>query len=114
MKKAIFLAVSMLAAACAPSQPGVTAAAGPGNASLGLRYAEQNCASCHAITVGAATSPVPEATPFDTIANTPGMTRIALNAWLHTSHPSMPNFIIDQAHIDDVSAYLETLKRDRR
>lgn len=86
---------------------------GPGNASIGLRYAEQNCASCHALAAGETWSPVPEATPFDTVANAPGMTRLALNAWLHTSHPSMPNLLVEEAQVDNLAAYLETLKRDR-
>ena len=79
------------------------------SAARGKAYAESMCAACHA--VGATIrSPLPEAPPFSTIANTPGMTAIALNAWLHTSHPTMPNFVIDPARIDDLAAYIVTLK----
>lgn len=81
-----------------------------GNAALGRIYAEQTCAQCHAITSSAATSPLPEAPTFDQIANTPGMTRVALNAWLHSPHPSMPHIIVPPDKIDDLSAYLMTLK----
>jgi hypothetical protein len=42
----------------------------------------------------------------------PGMTSIALNVWLHTSHPTMPNLLVEPDRIDDLSAYLETLKSD--
>ena len=84
----------------------------PGNAALGLRYAEQTCAACHAVARGETSSPVPEAPAFDAIANTPGMTRVALNAWLHTPHPSMPNLIVAPERVDDLAAYLVTLKRE--
>jgi len=36
---------------------------------------------------------------------------MALNVWLHTSHPTMPNFIIDPDRIDDLIAYIATLKK---
>lgn len=81
--------------------------AGP---SRGLAYAQVNCAGCHAIAAGQRSS-APRARSFEAIANTPGMTRIALSAWLHTSHPSMPNLIIDPKEIDDLSAYIATLKK---
>jgi hypothetical protein len=42
------------------------------------------------------------------------MTRIALNVWLHTSHPSMPQLIIDPERIDDLAAYLATLRNTER
>ncbi len=38
------------------------------------------------------------------------MTRIALNAWLHTGHPTMPNVQVDQGETDDLWAYLLTLR----
>jgi len=88
------------------------AASVPGNPALGRLYAEQSCAECHAITPGAAASPLPEAPTFSQVANTPGMTRIALNAWLHSPHPSMPQLIVPPERIDDLSAYLATLKQD--
>jgi mono/diheme cytochrome c family protein len=78
----------------------------------GFAYAQQVCSGCHAIEAGDMISPNPSARSFDAIANTPGMTSIALNAWLRTPHPSMPNFIIEQDRIDDLAAYIETLKRD--
>jgi hypothetical protein len=56
-------------------------------------------------------SPNPRARSFDAIANTPGMTAAALNVWLHTSHPTMPNYIIDPRHIGDLTAYVASLKR---
>jgi mono/diheme cytochrome c family protein len=119
MRKRLFLAPLMLimlaATACVAPPPQAPAssigAAETGNPALGLRYAQQSCASCHAVAAGQSLSPNPSAPAFDTVANTPGMTGIALNVWLHTPHPSMPNLIVDSDRIDDLSAYLATLKR---
>ena len=36
---------------------------------------------------------------------------MALNVALHTSHKTMPNLIVDPAHIEELSAYLRTLKK---
>lgn len=44
-----------------------------GDARKGLAYAQRNCASCHNVLKNAALSPHRQATPFRTIANTPGM-----------------------------------------
>jgi mono/diheme cytochrome c family protein len=82
-----------------------------GNAASGLTYAKGACGDCHAVTAGEERSPVRAATPFEKVANTPGMTPMALNVWLHTSHPTMPNFMIDPDRIDDLIAYFATLKK---
>jgi mono/diheme cytochrome c family protein len=103
---------ALLATACtAPqSEPvGVVTPGEAGDAARGLAYAEQTCASCHAVAVGETSSPLPEATPFEELAATPGLTGIALSAWLNTSHPTMPDFIVDPDRIDDLAAYLASL-----
>lgn len=81
-----------------------------GMASRGLVYAEDNCASCHAIAAGEAVSPNPLAPPFEELAATPGMTSIALSAWMQSAHRNMPTLRVSQDHVDDLWAYLETLK----
>ena len=43
-------------------------------------------------------------------ANTPGMTITALTVWSRTSHPAMPNFVIDPKDMDDLIAYILSLK----
>lgn len=103
------------AACVAPPPPAPASSIGAaemGDPALGLRYAQQSCASCHAVGAGETASPNLDAPAFDTVANTPGMTQIALNVWLNTPHSSMPNLIVDPDRIDDLSAYLATLKRN--
>lgn len=93
-----------------PAAPGavVDAAGTPAN---GLAYAEQACGSCHAVGAGETWSPNPSAPPFEAIANTPGITRAALSAWLYSPHQNMPDLIVEHDRVDDLAAYLETLKR---
>ena len=77
----------------------------------GRAYAEETCATCHAVSDAQLYSPNASAPSFEELANTPGMTRVALNAWLHSAHPTMPHLIVEQDRIDDLSEYLATLKR---
>lgn len=79
-------------------------------AARGQAYAIQNCASCHAIEAYQEASPNPDAPAFAEAARMPGMNRRALNVWLNTPHPSMPNFIIPQEQIEELSAYISTLE----
>ena len=79
--------------------------------SRGHSYAQRVCGTCHAVAAGDQHSPA--APSFNVVANTPGMTRLALNAWLHSPHQSMPNLIVDPNEIDDLAAYLASLRRSR-
>src|SRR6516164_6699958 len=56
-----------------------------GNVSDGLAVAQQTCSTCHA-TREDQQSPNASAPTFEAIANVPGMTAIALQASLQTSH----------------------------
>lgn len=111
------LLASMIAAcaAQAPADTGGPAAqrASAGEASRGLVYAEDACSSCHATAAGEMVSPNPLAPPFAELASTPGMTNIALSAWIQSSHQNMPMLRVSQDHVDDLWAYLETLKTTR-
>jgi mono/diheme cytochrome c family protein len=73
-----------------------------GEPKRGLAVARANCAGCHAIARGEQVSPNPLAPPFARVANTPGMTAMALNHLLHSSHETMPLIIVppeDQWHL---------------
>jgi len=75
-----------------------------GDPQVGLEYAKAVCANCHGISN--ATSPVPEATPFNEIAIEPGMSAKALLVWMQTLHPTMPNITIEREDLMDVIAYI--------
>lgn len=101
--KAMFLAAATVIA-------GSGAAAQDADIEAGANYAEQVCAACHAVLANETYSPLPEATPFQKVADTPGMTELALSVWLQSSHPTMPNIILEQDDMRNVVAYIRSLK----
>jgi len=78
----------------------------------GAAYAEQVCAACHAVLPNEGFSPLPEAPTFQSVADTPGMTELALTVWLQSSHPTMPNIVLEQDDMRNVVAYIRSLKKD--
>jgi len=85
-----------------------------GNPVAGRDLAEAVCAECHAIAPGVETSPVEEATPFETIARTPGVTSRALPVWLTTFHPgrTMPAIALERRAREDAMAYILSLAEE--
>ena len=83
-----------------------------GDVQEGQEFAKKVCSSCHAVIADQFMSPLAEATPFQKVANTPGMTRTALIVFFRTPHKNMPNLIISGAEADNVIAYILSLKRD--
>jgi mono/diheme cytochrome c family protein len=80
-------------------------------AERGRRLAEDACAGCHAIgPVGA--SPAADATPFRVIMERRPLDQLEAGfaEGLVTSHPAMPTLIFRASEIDDLIAYLETVK----
>jgi mono/diheme cytochrome c family protein len=84
-----------------------------GDAGRGLAFAQRQCASCHAVQAGQTRSPLAGVATFTEIANTPGMTALALGVWFQSPHPNMPNLILDPQDRDDVIAYIESLRAKR-
>ena len=82
-----------------------------GNAKAGQVYAERVCAECHAVGPERAGSPHTRAPSFVDVANTRGMTSMALRVWLLSPHPSMPQLILAEDDADNVIAYILTLKK---
>ncbi len=78
----------------------------------GAAYAKQICAACHAVLPNEQISPLPQAPTFQSIADTPGMTELALTVWLQSSHPTMPNIVLEQDDMRNVVAYIRSLERD--
>jgi cytochrome c2 len=81
-----------------------------GDARRGRNLAESVCAECHAVQKGALRSRNGNAPAFETVATTPGMTPMAIRVALRTSHREMPNLVLKNQDVDDVIAYLATLK----
>lgn len=86
----------------------ITPAAAAGDAQAGHDLAQRWCTSCHIVDRsgrGPDTGP-----PFPTIAMRNKEDRSWVRAWLADPHPPMPNFNLSQPQIDDLVAYLDSLK----
>ena len=81
-----------------------------GNPQRGLEYAQANCAECHSVLPEDYVSPVLEAPSFQAVAETKGVTRLALTAFLQTPHADMPNLVVTGEDADNVIAYILSLK----
>jgi mono/diheme cytochrome c family protein len=87
---------------------GAVAAEDVGDPQAGFDYAKQVCSVCHGIS--AERSPLPKATRFREVADRPGVTGTALRVWMETSHPTMPNIIVEKQDMLNVIAYILSLK----
>jgi mono/diheme cytochrome c family protein len=106
MKTRLTLAGTLLLALSSP------AFAQEADIEAGAAYAEQVCAACHAVLPNETISPLPEAPTFQSVADTPGMTELALTVWLQSSHPTMPNIVLEQNDLRNVVAYIRSLKTE--
>jgi len=109
MGRSCDLAVAVLLTAV----PASLSAQEAGNPQQGLAFARQVCAVCHAVEYGQPSSPNPQAPSFDRIALTPGMTGMALYAFLRTSHRAMPNLILEADEQRNVVSYILSLRDSR-
>src|SRR5262245_14997306 len=106
MRLANYLIIAF-AVACGSQQ---VAAQARGDASAGFSFASEVCAQCHAVRKGDDKSPNEKAPPFAAVANTRGMTEMALSVWLQTAHPTMPNIALTPKQKNDVIAYIQSMK----
>lgn len=109
VQKRLMLFVGVLACIAAASAE----AAKLGDPKTGQVYAQTHCAGCHSISRGGSESAVAAATPFQMIADTGGITRTALYVFFRTPHPTMPNLIVKDDDLDNVIAYILSLKTDK-
>jgi hypothetical protein len=120
MRLLVVLGLAALSAACVTGLDVPTAAVAsrsPDQATTssprppGLVYAEKACSACDAVASGLTRSPDPKAPTFQSIANTPGMTGMALNVWLHSSqHRDMPYVSVQEDKLEVLSEHLRSLK----
>ena len=77
----------------------------------GLVLARRICSECHTVDRNLVSSPNSAAPRFETIANVPGMTAIALSVALQRSHKTMPNIILNTDELRDIVSYILSLQR---
>lgn len=90
----------------------VHAAQAAGDAKRGEQIAAMWCAACHKTGRGAVRPDENEPASFQEIADTPGMTGLALKVFFQTPHKEMPNFKVTGEIREDLTAYILSLKSD--
>ena len=79
------------------------------DATRGHTLAQAWCSSCHAVEKFAI--PVEQRAPaFVAIASMRSTTPLAIRVFLQSSHEPMPNFILKKQDIDDLAAYIMSLR----
>ena len=98
----------------------LVALGGPGGAraqdvdtGAGYTLARQWCAECHDIRRGGLASRNLDAPPFSDLVENPAMTEIAIRALLRRPHATMPNIQFTAEQMDQIVAYLLSLRRAR-
>lgn len=99
----------LLGAASAPAAAAdLTTAA---KAERGRFLARHWCTSCHVVERdrGHGTDAAP---PFPKLADDPAYTETRLKGWLTAPHPPMPDPGLSRREIDEIAAYIISLRRD--
>jgi mono/diheme cytochrome c family protein len=108
MKRTRFGLLPLALAGAVAAQVGYASA---GNAERGLVFVKTNCAMCHAIG-RYDESPLPVAPPLRTLHKRYPVEQLeeAFAEGIVTGHPTMPQFQLDAAEINNLIAYLESLE----
>lgn len=84
-----------------------------GDPQQGLALAQSWCSSCHMVSPrqqNAANDGVPS---FASVARMPSTTQMSLEAFLQSPHPPMPDLKLTRVQLDDVAAYILSLRTAR-
>lgn len=80
-----------------------------GDKTDGLALARKTCAACHNVDPSDSGRAGLSAASFYEIANTPGMSAMALTVWLRSPHRDMPHLQLSDKQVKDVTAYIVSL-----
>lgn len=83
----------------------------PGDPAAGRRLAAAWCANCHRIAPGGPGPATDTAPGFEAIARMASTTSMSLRAFLQTPHANMPDYRLSREQLDDLVAYVLTLRR---
>lgn len=104
--------VQKAAAVLAVALPLLSSVAGPApaaDATAGAALAQTWCASCHLLPSAPQSSVQPGPPPFKAIADGKGDAE-ELRSFLSHPHGAMPNLSLSRAEIDNVIAYIQSLR----
>lgn len=80
-----------------------------GSAPRGETLAREVCAECHAVDRDEA-GPDANAPGLPAVADLASTTRQSLLVFLTTPHPTMPDLILEPQEVDDITAYILSLR----
>ena len=80
-----------------------------GDAEYGRGLAVRWCGSCHLVTADQQRS-IPDAPPFNKLAQAGNVSGDSLTRLLETHHPKMPSLVLSPSALDDIAAYIVSLK----
>jgi mono/diheme cytochrome c family protein len=106
---AIVLSTALAVALATTPQP-VLAQSSRGDAASGRLYAMNWCTECHSVepeTAGTGRF----APDFTAVAKSPSTTGFSLRAFLRSDHLRMPRFALKRTEVDDIVAYILSLRR---
>jgi mono/diheme cytochrome c family protein len=101
VRSAIAAAVALLLA--------ITAGSARADVAAGQRLAVQWCASCHVVAAGGSAASVPQGPPtFRSVAGR--LDAAQIRTFLSHPHGGMPDLALSRAEIEDLIAYIESLR----
>ncbi|GAN77233.1 c-type cytochrome [Acidisphaera rubrifaciens] len=103
-------AAAALAACLLLAAPHAARAQSLGDAQAGHTLARAWCSHCHAVEPATPPRSSDVAPGFAALARNPAITSRALHVLLGTSHGQMPDYRLTPRQIDDISAYVLSLK----
>ena len=81
-----------------------------GDAMRGEVLARTVCIDCHAVDRGFRGTDITGAPAFQDVADMSSATALSLRVFLLSPHLTMPNFVLDDQQIDDLIAYIHSLR----
>ena len=81
-----------------------------GDAIRGEELARSVCIDCHAIDRGFRGTDITGAPAFQDVADMSSATALSLRVFLLSPHLTMPNFMLNDQQIDDLIAYIHSLR----
>ncbi len=105
-----FIAVPLLAASLLAAPLCSVAAQDIGDVTAGGKLAETWCSGCHVVDPTAQRGSSNGAPTFAAIARMNSTTHLSLRVFLQTPHSPMPDLHLSQDEIDDLAAYILSLR----
>ena len=109
VRPAFLLLAGMLLLGAGPGRAG---AQEPGDVTAGGVLAEKWCSSCHVVASTQKLGSANGAPTFFAVARKKSTTRLSLRVFFQSPHDRMPNLQLNRDEVDNVSAYILSLRQE--